>query len=95
MPQAPTPSIVNEQHAQKLALLTEKAALKQKYGEAEKFARELLEVVKILYGPTHLEVGIAQFYLALALEEQGRVAEAIKIRKSARAILLGQGVWRN
>jgi hypothetical protein len=63
--------------------------------EAELLARELVDIMQILHGPNHLEVGVAQFYLALALEEQGKVPEAMEWRKRARTILLGQGIWRN
>ena len=63
--------------------------------KAETLARELVDIMQILHGPCHMEVGIAQFYLALALEEQGKIVEAMQVRKRARKILFGQGLWRN
>jgi hypothetical protein len=87
--------LISVEHAETLALLTEEAALVEDYVETEKLARELVEIMQILHGPHHLEVGIAQFYLALALEEQGKEAEAMEIRKHARRVLLGHTYWRN
>jgi hypothetical protein len=90
----PIQFVVNAEKAEHLALQTE-TALQNNLREAELLARELVDIMQILHGPNHLEVGVAQFYLALALEEQGKVPEAMEWRKRARTILLGQGIWRN
>jgi hypothetical protein len=90
----PIQFVVNAEKAEHLALRTE-TALQNNLREAERLARELVDIMQILHGPNHLEVGVAQFYLALALEEQGKVPEAMEWRKRARTILLGQGIWRN
>ena len=58
-------------------------------------SQEKSNPMQILHGPLHIEVGIALFYLALALEEQGKDGEAIDVRKRARKILLAQGIMRN
>lgn len=90
----PTTFVVSSEKAENLAHLTERA-LVHNFVEAECLARELVDIMQILHGPCHLEVGVAQFYLALALEEQGKITEAMDVRKRARKILLGQGIWRN
>lgn len=90
----PISVVVNQEHADKLANRTEEA-LSNNHAHAERLARELVDIMQILHGPCHMEVGVAQFYLALALEEQGKVHEALDVRKRARSILLGQGFWRN
>lgn len=90
----PISLLVNAEKAEDLASRTE-TALQNNHQEAERLARELVDMMQILHGPMHMEVGVAQFYLALALEEQGKEPEAIEVRKRARKILLGQGVWRN
>jgi hypothetical protein len=90
----PMSLLINAEKAEDLASRTE-TALKTNHAEAERLARELVDIMQILHGPCHMEVGIAQFYLALALEEQGKVPEAIDVRKRARKILLAQGIWRN
>jgi hypothetical protein len=86
--------VVNAERAENLALLTE-AALENNQAHAEKLARELVEIMQILHGPYHMEVGVAQFYLAMALEEQGKEHEALEVRKRARRTFLGHGCWRN
>jgi hypothetical protein len=90
----PISLVINAAKAEDLASRTE-SALKSNHAEAERLARELVDIMQILHGPCHIEVGIAQFYLALALEEQGKEPEAMEVRKKARKILLGQGIWRN
>ena len=90
----PLTLVVNAETAEHLASLTE-SALENNHKEAERLARELVDIMQILHGPLHIEVGIALFYLALALEEQGKDDEAIDVRKSARKILLAQGIARN
>lgn len=90
----PITFVVNAEKAESLASRTEQALI-DNLAEAERLARELVDIMQILHGPCHIEVGIAQFYLALALEEQGKVQEAMDVRKRARKILLGQGIWRN
>lgn len=86
--------VVNAEHAENLASLTEEA-LANNHAHAEQLARQLVDIMQILHGPCHIEVGVALFYLALAMEEQGKVPEALDVRKRARKILLGQGFWRN
>lgn len=90
----PITLVVNAEQAENLASLTEEA-LANNHAEAERLARELVDIMQILHGPCHIEVGIAMFYLAMALEEQAKVPEAIEVRKRARKILLAQGIWRN
>ncbi len=90
----PITFVVSVEKADSLASLTEKA-LMTNHAEAEVLARELVDIMQILHGPDHLEVGVALFYLAIALEEQGRLPEALSMRQRARTILLGQGLWRN
>ncbi len=90
----PMTFVVSFERADTLASLTEKA-LVTNHAEAELLARELVDIMQILHGPGHLEVGVALFYLGLALEEQGKLPEAMTVRKRARTILLGQGLWRN
>jgi hypothetical protein len=87
-------SVISVQHADRLAELTEEA-LANNHAEAERLSRELVDIMQILHGPTHIEVGVALFYLALALEEQTKIDEAIQIRKRARKIFFAHGVWRN
>jgi hypothetical protein len=87
-------SVISVQHAEQLAAQTEEA-LECNHAEAERLARELVDVMQILYGPCHIEVGVALFYLALALEEQGQISEAMDIRKRARKIFFTHGLWRN
>lgn len=86
--------VVNTERAETLALRTEEA-LETNQLSAEKLARQLVDMMKILHGPYHMEVGVAQFYLAMALEEQGKEREALEVRKRARRIFLGLGCWRN
>jgi hypothetical protein len=90
----PISMVVSAQRVEEMASETEQA-LENNHAEAEKLARQLVDVMQILYGPCHLEVGVALFYLALALEEQGKIAEAMRMRKRARQIFFGQGSWRN
>jgi hypothetical protein len=90
----PISLVINAEKAEDLASRTE-SALKNNHAEAERLARELVDIMQILHGPCHMEVGIAQFYLALALEEQGKLPQALDVRKKARKILLAQGIWRN
>jgi hypothetical protein len=90
----PLSLVVNAEKAEDLASRTE-IALQNNHHEAERLARQLVDIMQILHGPMHMEVGIAKFYLALALEEQGKVPEALEVRKLARKILLAQGIWRN
>ncbi len=90
----PITFVVNAEHAEDLASRTEEA-LANNHVQAERLARQLVDIMQILHGPCHIEVGVALFYLALALEEQGKVPEALDVRKRARKILLGHGFWRN
>lgn len=90
----PRSFVVNTEHAENLALRTE-AALANNHAQAERLARQLVDIMQILHGPGHMEVGVALFYLALALEEQGKLPESVDVRKRARKILLGHGFWRN
>jgi hypothetical protein len=87
-------SVVNLQHAEQLALQTEEA-LSSNHVEAERLSRELVDIMEILHGPCHIEVGVALFYLALALEEQGKINAAIDTRKRARKIFFANDLWRN
>jgi hypothetical protein len=87
-------ALINMQHAERLALQAEEA-LACNHVEAERLSRELVDIMEILHGPCHMEVGVALFYLALALEEQGKIADAINIRKRARKIFFTHGHWRN
>lgn len=90
----PISFVITAEAAEDLVSKTE-TALEDNHAEAERLARELVDIMQILHGPCHIEVGIAQFYLALALEEQGKEPEALEVRKRARKILLSQGLWRN
>ena len=87
-------SVISLQNAERLATQTEEA-LANNHAEAERLARELVDIMQILHGPCHIEVGVALSYLALALEEQGKIRDAITIRKRARKLFFAHGIWRN
>jgi hypothetical protein len=80
-------TVVNSRRADHLATLTEEA-LANKDRKAESLARELLEVVEVLHGPAHIEVAIALCYVAVAVEENGGIDEALDLRRRAGSIFL-------
>lgn len=79
--------VVSSRQADHLALLTEEALAKNDQ-HAEFFARELLDIVQVLHGPCHIEVGIALCYLALAIEEKGNLEQALQLRARAGNIFI-------
>lgn len=80
-------TVISTEQADRLALLTEEALAKNDR-HAELLARELLDVVQVLHGPCHVEVGIALSYLALAIEEKGDHEQALQLRTRAGNIFL-------
>jgi hypothetical protein len=84
-----------KEHAKEFARLAEEALLRREYSEAEQLCRLGLRMLEPILGPEHLEVGIVTHYLAVALEEQGKVTEAMDLLNRTGRILTCQATSQN
>lgn len=85
----------SKEHAREYARLAEEAILRKDFQEAEQLCRLGLRMLEPLLGPEHLDVGVVTHYLAVALEEQGKVSEALDLLNKTGRILTCQATWQN
>lgn len=84
-----------KEHAKEFARLAEEALLRREYAEAEQLCRLGIRWLEPILGPDHFEVGIVTHYLAVALEEQGKVSEALDLLNRTGLILTCQATQQN
>ena len=75
------------QETKSVRLLAEEAFLRSDYAEAERLFREVITLLEIAVGDHNIEVAIALECLSRALELQGNLDEAEKVRHRAAMIL--------
>lgn len=83
------------ENGRQLASLAEEAIMRRDYVEAETLCRLGIRILEPLLGPEHLDVGIITHYLAVALEEQGEINEALALLNRTGRIITCQATQHN
>lgn len=83
------------ENGRQFASLAEEAIIRRDYVEAEALCRLGIRLLEPLLGPDHLDVGIITHYLAVALEEQGKVKEALTLLNRTGRIIACQATQQN
>lgn len=87
--------VETKERAREFVTLAEEAIIRTDYVQAEELCRIAIRSLEPLLGPDHFEVGIAVHYLAVALEEQGRVEEALELLTRTGRIISCQATQQN